>query len=365
MKNLAHQLNFKEIFWLQIRSIALAGFLFALPQLASANTFVSTQILTDTTWSGDINGVYIVPMEVAVAKGTTLTITPGTIVKFIPGNGRLVINGNLIAQSIGTSSPIVFTSWTDDEIGGDTNGNSTSTKPMNKDWLGIVFNSGSTGLLDNIRVSYGGFYVPEYQNNSGFINNGGNVSLDNSTIYQNGDFSTINNGNGTLVIRNSTILGPTIPDTTPPQVPESIPEPVPAPAPEASTTPEVLTNNSTTSEPVISEPVINNPTNNTVEKVEQKEAPKTKSKSGRSGSSNRASVVTTNLVNTVENKITTPSINSKPILSTSTKPVVAKKQIPISNTATAWQSISTKIKTKISGFFGKFKLSLENSLQKR
>lgn len=182
--------------------ILICGFLL-LVNTVSADVVMDSQILSDTVWLQE-NGVHIVNGELSVATGTTLTISPGTIVKFREGQGRLVVEGSLVAQSSGTTSPIVFTSYRDDEFGGDTNGDATSTTPQSRDWLGITFSPGSSGVLDNTKIKYGGYYVYYYNNDSGLINNTGNVSVKNSEIYQNGTFG-FRNSSGEFSLENSII----------------------------------------------------------------------------------------------------------------------------------------------------------------
>lgn len=115
-------------------------------------TLVGGTICNDiwtTAWSP-----YVVS-RITVQSGCTLTIEPGVVVKFLSSSSNLDIEGTLDAQ--GTSaSPIVFTSYYDDNYGGDTNGDGSSTSPLPGDWRTIYFDTGSTGTLDYNVVSYGG-----------------------------------------------------------------------------------------------------------------------------------------------------------------------------------------------------------------
>src|SRR4051812_41089888 len=87
-------------------------------------------------WSGEIpNGtiwtssaVQRVVGSAHVAAGATLTIEPGTIVKFNDFAGvALVVDGTLVADGT-VAQPITFTSLRDD-VGGDTNGDGNATSP--------------------------------------------------------------------------------------------------------------------------------------------------------------------------------------------------------------------------------------------
>lgn len=100
-------------------------------------------ILTqDETWSGDI---LVTRSGLTVAEGVTLTIEPGTTVRFehtkpTPG-ANLLIKGVLMA--VGTADkPIRFTS--------------DAPQPEHGDWLGINLNPGSArSVMDHCIVEYG------------------------------------------------------------------------------------------------------------------------------------------------------------------------------------------------------------------
>jgi len=114
---------------------------------------VSGNITQNTTW---FRSTYVVTGNVTVNEGVTLTVEPGTIVKF-SANTELVVDGTLSAQSTATDS-IVFTSLRDDNHGGDTNGDSTATVPAPGDWNRIRFYTSScnNSIMRYCKVLYGG-----------------------------------------------------------------------------------------------------------------------------------------------------------------------------------------------------------------
>jgi len=100
---------------------------------------ISGHIKGNTTWLTD---TYITG-DVTVDNDATLTILPGTIIKFVSGT-ELKINGTLIAQG-SSSAPIQFTS------AGSSN------------WSGIKFENSSSGTLKYCEIDHAtyGVYVKE------------------------------------------------------------------------------------------------------------------------------------------------------------------------------------------------------------
>ncbi len=119
-------------------------------------------ITTNTTWL--TGNTYVVQnCTLTINSGVTLTIEPGVVVKFwgtAPGYGSglgssaLLIDGTL--NAVGTPDlPIVFTSYADDDHGGDTNENGSSTGTAG-DWYGLVFRAGGSGQLEHFLIGYAG-----------------------------------------------------------------------------------------------------------------------------------------------------------------------------------------------------------------
>jgi len=86
-----------------------------------------------------------------IPAGVTMTAPPGVVLKF--DRVGLQVDGKLIARGT-TSQPVVFTSITDDTIGGDTNGDNNTTTPTKGDWRGITFDSGAIIDATSLTVRY-------------------------------------------------------------------------------------------------------------------------------------------------------------------------------------------------------------------
>ncbi|MEK7087185.1 MAG: right-handed parallel beta-helix repeat-containing protein, partial [Patescibacteria group bacterium] len=91
--------------------------------------------------------------------GAILTLEPGVIFKIGHIFTALNINGSLIASST-PDDPIVFTSFKDDLIGGDTNGDGSTSSPQDNDWASVKFFTGSIGNFYNTLFKYCGFGSP-------------------------------------------------------------------------------------------------------------------------------------------------------------------------------------------------------------
>lgn len=152
----------------------------------------------DQTLSSD--GIPYLVSYFTVPEGKTLTINPGTVIKFLSTGSQLVVSGNL--NAIGTSdNQIYFTSINDNEVGGATG---TGT-PKPADWDKI--NISSTGKV-NLKYSvvlYGGFaccWTPMIRAN--IYNQGGTLNISNS-IVSGSDGNGIEHSGGTTTVIDSTI----------------------------------------------------------------------------------------------------------------------------------------------------------------
>lgn len=110
--------------------------------LGASTTLLATQVYT-------VNGTLVVP------AGVTLTIEPGTILKFNSGAGMDVQPGATLTANGTLAQPIYFTSINDISIGGDTNGTGESVAPAPGDWDSIILD-GATVSMQHVQIQYGG-----------------------------------------------------------------------------------------------------------------------------------------------------------------------------------------------------------------
>lgn len=146
--------------------------------------YVTGEITTNTTWSGDVE----IKGRVTVVDGVTLTIQPGTVIKAHPGTGAsatvlLVARGGKLMANGTSSLPIVFTALSDNITSADVaagNYASPNLSPTTSGlWGGLVvcgkaegsFSAGTEEQVEGIPTSdpnglYGG---TDNNDNSGSI----------------------------------------------------------------------------------------------------------------------------------------------------------------------------------------------------
>lgn len=147
------------------------------------SNYVNGVVIANGLWNSDTwdntEIVYYVNRDVTIPTESVLTIEPGVKVKFTP-DSSLIIQGEIQVNGTGTDH-VIFTSYRDDTIGGDTNNNGASTGTV-QDWGRILFGEGSqdTSTLDYLDIRYSGNDGP--YSSSVF----GAIELDNaSPILQN------------------------------------------------------------------------------------------------------------------------------------------------------------------------------------
>ena len=82
----------------------------------SLNWYEGTLTSSQTWAAGTVNAI---DQNIIIPSGVTLTIAPGTILKFAQGTGIIIEpGGTLDASGATASNPIIFTSLTDNSVGG-------------------------------------------------------------------------------------------------------------------------------------------------------------------------------------------------------------------------------------------------------
>lgn len=156
------------------------------------NGIVTTFYSTNTSMVLDTVDVpYMIRYNLTVSSDDTLTISSGAIVKLYSGTG-LFIDGAFRAVA-GLGENIYFTAFTDDNIGGDTNGDGTATSPATRYWRTIKFNNSSDDSyseMDRCIISF-----------SGSSYEGGVTTQTANPVIQNCQFS--NNYYGAMLQANS------------------------------------------------------------------------------------------------------------------------------------------------------------------
>lgn len=129
----------------------------AVPATGRAN--VCGTVAGNQIWSPANASVYVLTCTVTIEPGATVTVEPGTIIKAATDN-YLWVSGSL--DLAGTKAdPVYVTSYLDDSVGGDTNGDGDQTTPAPGDWNSILASddgSPAQGLRINYAViEYGGW----------------------------------------------------------------------------------------------------------------------------------------------------------------------------------------------------------------
>ena len=104
----------------------------------------------DESW--DATALHRVTCDVRVPPGVRLEIGPGAIVKF-DANVGLVVDGNLVVAG-SPQAMTTLTSIADDEHGGDTNGDGSSSAAVAQGWTGISVSGDGTFGISSASITY-------------------------------------------------------------------------------------------------------------------------------------------------------------------------------------------------------------------
>jgi fibronectin type 3 domain-containing protein len=145
--------------WLQNPSYSNNTNDFYIGPNVTGGQYVPPVLEQDDTWTSTTILPYLIGVDgLTVTAGTTLTIDPGTVVKLMATSSKITVNGTL--RAIGNSTAtgtIYFTSYKDDSVGGDTNGDGASNGSAG-DWDAIQSNSGSSSTIAYANIRYGGYH---------------------------------------------------------------------------------------------------------------------------------------------------------------------------------------------------------------
>jgi len=122
---------------------------------AASFTTMMHGTITEDTIIGGSNVVVPVDGDLRVPSGVTLTVLAGTIVKFSDASAGITVEGSATLVSTGTAeAPVMFTSYLDDSVGGDTNGDDIVTTPSYGNWRGVRIESNGQAELTHTEVRY-------------------------------------------------------------------------------------------------------------------------------------------------------------------------------------------------------------------
>lgn len=129
-------------------------------------TLVTTNIVEDTVW-GPQGSPYVIEDSLRITETASLTLLPGTIVKFKRADryGSITVMGQLLALGTPTQR-VTITSFKDDTVGGDTNGDGAASAPARGDWYHMIFYGSDAfmpttqrpaSVVDYADIRYGGY----------------------------------------------------------------------------------------------------------------------------------------------------------------------------------------------------------------
>ena len=126
---------------------------------------------------------YLFKGNIHILSGVTLTIEPGVVIKFYDTASGMTVDGTI--KAVGTDADkIIFTSFLDDEYGGDANADGNSSSPAAGDWQTINFTGNSLDSeFQYVLVRYGGIGLKQW--GSAVIVNQSSFSLKNSVFENN------------------------------------------------------------------------------------------------------------------------------------------------------------------------------------
>ncbi|KKR44438.1 MAG: PGAP1 family protein [Candidatus Moranbacteria bacterium GW2011_GWC1_45_18] len=183
-----------------IIALALAGTLFfAFPRNIFAKVELGSGDPIPPVWSKS-DSPYVIKNTIQAAS--PVTIEPGVVVKFKYAASATFLDS---ITAIGTEKErIVFTAWTDDENGGDTDGDLGSHPPQKGYWYRILIGSSAKAQFENTSFLYGGEHPWGTLSFDSASKN--SVSVRNSAFKHNQYAGIYINYNPDQIIENNTFL---------------------------------------------------------------------------------------------------------------------------------------------------------------
>jgi parallel beta-helix repeat protein len=162
------------------------------------------------TWFANLP--YLATLDLVVEASSTLTLQPGTVVKF-SASQDFIIRGALVASGTSTN-PIVITSFKDDAYGGDSGQDGSATRPNPGDWGTVYFadtSNDAISVLENVLIRFGGAAY-NYGSGSSYAD----LTLDSASPRVDNSFFTRSSSYGVQMINASspTFQGNVIADNT-------------------------------------------------------------------------------------------------------------------------------------------------------
>lgn len=158
-------------------------------------------------WTLNNAGIpYYFYYSMQVYSGDTLSIASGNILKFTNNKELYTQDGGVIYAVADVGEEIHFTSWKNDNAGGDTNNDGNTTAPANNDWYGIRLNGNTVqSTFKRVRVTFAGYHYTSYGDYRGGITLINNNSVIDSSNFQNNLYGVALRDNSDATFTNNTI----------------------------------------------------------------------------------------------------------------------------------------------------------------